>query len=182
MLSYFDASMLSANFRKLAFMTYGTRLKQALTEAKRSRAELAKHLGMSVQAVGQVITGGRSGDQTFTASNNVKAAAYLRVDAHWLATGEGNAKSAARWPGTRFTLEQIHAWPAELVNKVEDYAAGYLAALENPKDTVQNDSNNGFLVDDAGTLIQKLPPQSKQGQSHGTRTSVPASKQKQAKA
>lgn len=172
--------MLSDDFRKLAFMTYGSRLKQALTDAKRSRADLAKHLGTSVQAVGQVITGGRSGDQTFTASNNVKAAAYLRVDAHWLATGEGKPKSVVGWPGNRFTLEQIHSWPEDLVSKVEDFAAGYLAALENPKMTVQNDSNNGFLVDDAGTLTQKLPPQSKQGQSHGTRTSVPASKRAKA--
>jgi transcriptional regulator with XRE-family HTH domain len=180
MLSVLNASMLYVDFRKLTFMTYGTRLKEALTDANRSRADLAKHLGMSVQAVGQVITGGRSGDQTFTASNNVKAAAYLGVDAHWLATGEGKALSVRGWPGSRFTLEQIHGWPFELISKVEDFAAGYLSALENPDLAVQNNSNNQFEVDDAGTSSQKLPPQSKQGQMHGPRTSVPASKRAKA--
>lgn len=172
--------MLSVHFRKLAFMTYGSRLKQALTDAKRSRAELAQHLGMTVQAVGQVITGGRSGNQTFTASNNVKAAAYLRVDAHWLATGEGSARLVQDWPGTRFTLEQIHSWPDELITKVEDFAAGYLAALEMNSTTVQKDSNNAFRVDDIGVLSTKLPTKSKQGQTNGTRDPVPTSKRAKA--
>jgi transcriptional regulator with XRE-family HTH domain len=166
--------MLQVDVCKLAFMTYGTRLKQALMTANKSRVALATYLGLSVQAVGQVINGGRNGNQTFTASNNMKAALYLGVDAHWLATGEGEPIAEAKgWPGTRFTLDEVHSWPDELIMKVEDFALGYLAALENTSGTVQKYSDNGFSVDSDGNLTAKLPLESKRGQRHGARNPVP---------
>jgi transcriptional regulator with XRE-family HTH domain len=71
--------------------TYGKRLQEALTLAKRTRGQLAEALGISPQAIGKIIRPeGRT--KTFTAYNNMKAAEFLRVDAYWLATGEGEAR------------------------------------------------------------------------------------------
>lgn len=80
-------------------MSYGKRLEEALRLAGKDRGALASELGISVQAVGQVITGGRSGTQAFTAENSARAARFLRVDGYWLATGEGSAKlMGSDWP------------------------------------------------------------------------------------
>lgn len=83
--------------RKFAFarhaiippMTYGGRLQQAMTLAKKVRRDLATALGVSVQAIGQVVT---SPTSQLTAENSAKAARYLGVDHHWLATGEGEPR------------------------------------------------------------------------------------------
>lgn len=73
----------------LAQMTYGERLATALELAHRERGELALHLGISPQAVGQVI-----GGQTvqMKANHTARAARFLRVSPHWLATGEGEPR------------------------------------------------------------------------------------------
>lgn len=77
-------------------MSYGERLKEALELAGKDRPALATALGISVQAIGQVIKGHT---QAFTAENNAKAARFLKVDSYWLATGEGVAKlQGADWP------------------------------------------------------------------------------------
>lgn len=77
-------------------MTYGTRLEEALRLAGKTRQELATALGISPQAIGQVIKGNT---QALTAENSSHAARFLRVDGHWLATGEGDAKLAGPdWP------------------------------------------------------------------------------------
>lgn len=68
-------------------MNYGDRLRTALAYAKKERKELGQALEISVQAVGDAI---RGKTKAFTAENNAKAAAFLRVNAHWLATGEGD--------------------------------------------------------------------------------------------
>jgi transcriptional regulator with XRE-family HTH domain len=49
------------------------------------RAKLAEAVGISVQAVGQVLNGA---SVAFTAASNAKAARYLACNAYWLATGE----------------------------------------------------------------------------------------------
>lgn len=69
-------------------MTYGRRLAEALQLANKERKELARHLDVSVQAIGQVI----NGTGALTAFNNAHAARYLRVDPHWLATGDGEPR------------------------------------------------------------------------------------------
>lgn len=66
--------------------TYGSRLQAALERKKASRSDLAKAIGRSPQAVGQVINGTT---KALTAENNSLAAIYLDVNPHWLATGEG---------------------------------------------------------------------------------------------
>jgi transcriptional regulator with XRE-family HTH domain len=67
-------------------MSYGKRLDKALTLALKERKELADAIGISVQAIGQVIQGKTA---ALTAENSAKAARFLKVDHYWLATGEG---------------------------------------------------------------------------------------------
>lgn len=84
------ASILSTRICKLASMSeYGKRLAHALNLATKERKDLAAHLEISVQAVGQVIRGETG---AFTSDNNARAAKFLTVDPYWLATGEGEAR------------------------------------------------------------------------------------------
>lgn len=77
----------------LTDVSYGERLQQAMQLArltdKDARSKLATALGISVQAVGQVLTGST---KAFTADKSAKAARFLKVDHYWLATGEGEPK------------------------------------------------------------------------------------------
>ena len=66
---------------------FGSRLKLAMFEAKISRKDLAANLGISVQAIGMVISGQ---SKAFTAENNAKAAEFLGCNSRWLATGAGD--------------------------------------------------------------------------------------------
>lgn len=86
-------------------MKYGDRLKAALVYARKERKELALALEISVQAIGDAINGKT---KAFTAENNAKAAAFLRVNPHWLATGEGD----------------MEATQTNVIPKVEDGASG----------------------------------------------------------
>lgn len=65
---------------------FGSRLKTAMFEAKVSRKDLAANLGISVQAIGMIITGQ---SKAFTAENTAKAAEFLGCSSKWLATGAG---------------------------------------------------------------------------------------------
>lgn len=116
--------MLSASVGKLAYMQgdFGQRLQAALVYARRDRPALARILrsptsgamGISVQAVGQVLNGA---SKTLGAENTLRAARFLGVDAFWLATGEGTmvAPPSAAEPGAVYghrgsldeALEQI---------------------------------------------------------------------------
>ena len=70
-------------FWKNAFMnTYGERLAEALTVAKKNRKDLADAMDISVQAIGDAIRGKTA---AFTAENNAKAAKLLKVNPNWLA-------------------------------------------------------------------------------------------------
>lgn len=66
--------------------TYGERLGQAMRFAKKERKDLAHAIGTTVQAVGAVINGKTT---AFTTENNANAAAFLKINAYWLATGKG---------------------------------------------------------------------------------------------
>ncbi len=65
---------------------FSERLQAAMKAASVSTSQLAEGLGVSYQAVKRVEEG-RS--KAFNAANNSKAAAFLGVSAHWLATGLG---------------------------------------------------------------------------------------------
>jgi transcriptional regulator with XRE-family HTH domain len=166
MLSMTDASILSSHFRKLAFMTYGKRLQQALERAKKDRAALAAELQVSVQAVGQVITGGRSGTQTFTAENNAKAARFLRIDPNWLATGEGEIAPAANvWPFTLLTPEQLQELPQEHLETVEKVALDLwrTSKVPMPSTLVTSDTKGVHRKNGLTGTVPKPPDISKAG-------------------
>lgn len=76
---------------KVTGMDYGARLVMALALADESRDALAKALGVSVQAISQVITGTT---RAMTAENTLKAARFLGVNPYWLATGEETPRDA----------------------------------------------------------------------------------------
>ena len=68
-------------------MNYGERLQAAMTHARKTRKDVARALGITAQAVGDVV---RGKSRAFTAENSAKAAVFLGVSAHWLSTGEGS--------------------------------------------------------------------------------------------
>ena len=92
--------------------TYGQRLEQALTTSGKDRQELADDLGISVQAVSQVLLGKT---KALTAENSSRAAKFLGVDSFWLATGSGSLASTEvadqPWPFSvsRAEYEQLSA-------------------------------------------------------------------------
>lgn len=91
---------------KLAFVEYADRLALAMKLAHTDRAALADGIGVSVQAIGQVLKGET---KALTALNNAKAARFLAVGAYWLATGEGEPREAAALRESLTDEAVIHA-------------------------------------------------------------------------
>ena len=111
--------------------TYGSRLQAALEKKKASRADLARAIGRSTQAVGQVINGAT---KALTAENNSLAAIYLGVNPHWLATGEGDML-----PVNNQFEANVEAGPVmkpareiPVVGEVKGGDDGYLTELDYP--------------------------------------------------
>lgn len=71
-------------------MSYATRLQLALDHSKLSRVAFAESIGISAQAVSQVLNGQT---KSLSAENSAKAAKELGVDHYWLATGDGSMSS-----------------------------------------------------------------------------------------
>lgn len=109
-------------------MTYGKRLDEALTRAKKSRRELAEHLGCKVQAIGMVITGGGKVERSLSVVNHVKAARFLRVDSYWLATGDGEPTPSKSAPLSQMALDLGLAFDEELASDKERSKA-YIAMM-----------------------------------------------------
>ncbi len=94
--------MISGDLCKYPCMDeFGARITTALALAKLDRKALATHLGVSVQAVGQAIRGGR-----FSAENTARAARFLGVNWFWLATGEESAEVEDGPPGAEPTYSK----------------------------------------------------------------------------
>lgn len=84
--------------------TYGERLDAALSKSGKDRAQLSQGIGVSVQAIGQVIAGKT---KALTAENSARAARFLSVDHYWLATGEGGPDPTSReWCFPGVTLNE----------------------------------------------------------------------------
>ncbi|WP_157779629.1 helix-turn-helix domain-containing protein [Cupriavidus pauculus] len=95
---------LTLRSRKYAFTmkkptTFTERLEEALRLGGKDRQQLADALGISLQAVSQLLLGKT---KTMTAENCVRTARLTGVDSFWLATGSGEPKgsgaSAPQWP------------------------------------------------------------------------------------
>lgn len=87
-------------------------------------------------------------------------------------------RSVHGWPGTKLTLEQIHEWPAELVESVEDFALFKLGQTNNPMSDDNRPSNNVFKLDEDGNPVKSLSHGSRKGRSGGKSS---AAAQKRAK-
>lgn len=98
-------------------MQYGERLGKAMELAGKDRSQLAVALGVSSQAVGQVIRGDTS---ALTAANNARAARFLEVDAFWLATGEGEPRTPMMME--RLALSAQAVYIGRLLDAIDDYA------------------------------------------------------------
>jgi SOS-response transcriptional repressor LexA len=70
---------------------YSDRLNAALKARSTSISQLAAGMGVSYQAVKRVLDGL---SKAFSAANNTKAAAFLRISPDWLATGQGDMEAA----------------------------------------------------------------------------------------
>jgi len=66
--------------------TYGDRLEHALQFSGISRKDLCLAIGVTLQALGQVLSGKT---KALTSENSAKAARFLKIDHYWLATGQG---------------------------------------------------------------------------------------------
>ena len=118
-------------------MTYGDRLRTALAYAKKERKELGAALEISVQAVGDAI---RGKTKAFTAENNAKAAAFLRVNPHWLATGDGDMEvtkinvipKIEDGASAAYHLQNVtRAAPRQTIPLISWVAAGAFAEVED---------------------------------------------------
>lgn len=86
--------------------TFTERLEEALRIGGKDRQQLADALGITIQAVSQLLLGKT---KTMTAENCVRTARLTGVDSFWLATGSGEptipGASAPQWP-FRVTFEE----------------------------------------------------------------------------
>lgn len=128
---FLDASMLSPIRVISPYMTYGTRLDQAIKLAKASRKALGEAMGISEQAVGMVIRG-VSG--AFNVENSAKAARFLRVDHHWLATGEGEPRPKSGWPFLSFGPAEYFSLDDDLRQEIEDRLLGAVVRTSSAKE------------------------------------------------
>ncbi|MEM4988550.1 helix-turn-helix transcriptional regulator [Collimonas sp. H4R21] len=89
--------------------------------AQKDRQELADGIGVSVQAIGQVIAGKT---KALTAENSALAAKFLGVDIFWLATGVGSpkivAQASGQWPFS-ISVDSFLAIPEEEQNRIGEY-------------------------------------------------------------
>lgn len=108
-------------------MNYGERLQAAMTHARKARKDVARALGITAQAVGDVV---RGKSRAFTAENSAKAAVFLGVSAHWLSTGEGDMIPSA---GTS-TLSALTGGGGQRVTALsasDDHAEDYIQIRES---------------------------------------------------
>jgi len=118
------------SFAMKSTSTFGERLEEALGLAKKDRQELANALGISVQALSQVIVGKT---KALTAENAARAARELGVDMMWLSTGEGEATVNLVQLKHSSTKEHEHPyWPFLRVTQemVSDLSPEQLKALD----------------------------------------------------
>ena len=117
-------------------MSYGKRLAEAIKLAGSSRKEVAKAAGLTEQAIGQCI---RGETEFLKVDGSAKAAAFLDVNHHWLATGEGNPRPDRAWPFTLFMPNEYRQLDDAIKDSVENELAG---AIQRQKLKVANGRSN----------------------------------------
>jgi hypothetical protein len=99
---------------------YSDRLNLAMRRASVDTHGLARHLGVSYQAVKKVM----DGLSTFNSENNSKAAQFLGINTDWLATGVGDMLARDEWPFTLFSKDEFNSLSKEDRDSIEDFAYG----------------------------------------------------------
>ena len=84
-------------------MEFKERLAAAMGRANATPRTMAAALGVSVQAIGQTLSGAT---RALTAENCAKAAQFLGVDQFWLATGIGEMRPAVIDPDMSLSSEE----------------------------------------------------------------------------
>lgn len=113
-------------------MDFRRRLAEAIKRKECSRADLAAALGVSVQAIGLVLSGDT---RALTAENAAKAARFLGVDYYWLATGEGDIEPNTSWPIKRISVDRFLSLAPEDRAYVEGKIASAIEDCEGQKTT-----------------------------------------------
>lgn len=152
--------------------TYSERLISAMQAAAVGAQQLARHLGVSIQAVNKAVDGKTS---ALSAPNNSKAARLLGVDSDWLATGEGSRVSEEAWPFKKVTLAQLRELERRspgALEHIETTALGLLSLAKTPTNVKKEHTDTG--VDDSEQDITVLYGQipSKPGQPSAASTST----------
>lgn len=79
----------------LVDVNFAERLREALRVSGKKRKQLAEHLGVTQSTITQAVNGQTA---ALSAANSARAAEFCRVEALWLATGEGPMRQAALSP------------------------------------------------------------------------------------
>lgn len=142
--------------------SYAERLALAMNEQRMHPQTLANHLDLSLQAVRKVL-GGHSA--AFSVPNHFKAAEILRVDAYWLATGEGKMVSEKVWPFVLTTPEQIQKLNSDNLEIVQNLALQLLKAQSLPIASIPSTPNTEVKGSRVGETIKIPKDRSRGGKS-----------------
>lgn len=116
-----------------AHIDYGQRLEYAMRTRGVSVQQLAHYLGLSYQAVRQIVSGQSN---AFSAGNHVRACSYLGISSEWLALGEGDMQSdsgsaTAHWPFSQVHPQDISRLSAQDKEEIEMLIRLKLRRLEH---------------------------------------------------
>ena len=109
---------------------YRDRLASAMEKAGVTTQDLANHLKVSYQAVKKVLDGKST---SLNAANSAQAGRILRVDHHWLATGEGDPRPQENWPFEAFSPGDYYNLDIALREEIEDRLLGAIHRAKRSK-------------------------------------------------
>jgi transcriptional regulator with XRE-family HTH domain len=166
-------SMLEPRIRTLVRMDFKERLAHAIKRANASRPQLVQALGVSSQAVSQVLAGDT---KALTAENTAKAAQFLQVDWYWLATGEGSPEPV-HWPFSRELRAEVAKLDQAALLRMENMlrASFDMDPLPNVRPNRAIDLDQGVSTTDAKSLTDEkdASPQTVGARKAGARSLTP---------
>lgn len=109
MLDTTEATILSPVESTLSRVTYADRFKKGLARPGKTRKGVADAMGISPQAVGQIVNGQT---KAATAENNAAAAAYFGCDPTWLAAGKGTPNWSDQGQAKEIDLDHNGDYPS----------------------------------------------------------------------
>lgn len=101
--------------------TYGKRLEAALIDTGKDRKWFAEKIGISEQALSQVILGST---KFLNAYNHEKAVEVLGCSGKWLTTGDDAARNGSEWPFALILPSQYKQLDPAIKRRIESELAG----------------------------------------------------------